>query len=60
MLVLYDIARVYDKIRRRQSTYCDGQGLTVGLHNFPGRVRTAANISQDLLGNEGMWCTCWT
>ena len=36
-----------------KSAYCDGECPTVALQNFPRRVRTAANISQDFLENEG-------
>ena len=34
--------------------------VTVGLRIFSVRVRTAANISQELLGDEGAKCTPWT
>ena len=34
--------------------------VTVGRRIFSARVRTAANISQELLGDEGAKCTPWT
>ena len=41
-----------EKLPGNEGAYCDGQCFTVGLCTFPVRVRTAANISQEFLGNR--------
>ena len=59
MLAQYGSYRVYDKGMKSAGAE-GGWCFTVGLHIFPVRVRTAANISQEFPGNEGAESTCWT
>ncbi|KIJ99882.1 hypothetical protein K443DRAFT_8080 [Laccaria amethystina LaAM-08-1] len=55
MLGLYGIYRVHEKGMKfagAEDAYSDGRCFTVELRIFPVRVRTAANVSQEFLGDE--------